>query len=82
MVGSRLNRLAEADPDAAPVEEHLLVCEEYGGRLAGWDAYLRATRAATRRQAVMPIIQPILSRLHGGSRSARRAPWSARSEGA
>jgi hypothetical protein len=27
--------------DAAPVEEHLLVCEECRARLAGWDAYVR-----------------------------------------
>jgi hypothetical protein len=30
--------------DAAPVEEHLLVCEECRERLAGWDAYVRAAR--------------------------------------
>jgi len=24
--------------DGAPVEEHLLVCQEYGALLAGWDA--------------------------------------------
>ena len=39
-----LGRLAEAQ--AAPVEEHLLVCEECRGRLAGWDGYPRAMRAA------------------------------------
>ena len=33
-----LDRLAE--PDAAPVEEHLLVCEERRERLAGWDEHV------------------------------------------
>jgi anti-sigma factor RsiW len=41
-----LNRLAEAG--AAPVEEHLLVCEECRERLAKFDACVRAMRAATR----------------------------------
>ena len=39
-----LGRLAEAD--AAPVEEHLLVCAECRTRLAGWDAYIGAIREA------------------------------------
>jgi anti-sigma factor RsiW len=39
-----LDRLAE--PDAAPVEEHLLICEQCQARLAGWDEYVRAMRAA------------------------------------
>lgn len=39
-----MDRLAE--PDAAPFEEHLLVCEECRARLAGWDAYVSAMRAA------------------------------------
>jgi hypothetical protein len=33
-------------PDAAPVEEHLLVCEERRERLAEWDGYVRAMRVA------------------------------------
>ena len=37
-----LDRLA----DTAPVEEHLLVCEDCRARLAEWDAYVRAIRAA------------------------------------
>lgn len=39
-----LGRLAEAH--AAPVEEHLLVCEECRQRLAEWDTYVAAMRAA------------------------------------
>ncbi len=35
-----LNRLDETE--AAPIEEHLLVCEECRKRLAEWDAYARA----------------------------------------
>ena len=31
---------------AAPVEEHLLLCEECQARLADFDAYVRAMRAA------------------------------------
>jgi anti-sigma factor RsiW len=45
-----LNRLAE--PDAAPVEEHLLVCGKCRERLAGWDEYVGAMRAAMRGRAV------------------------------
>ena len=40
-----MERLPESD--TAPVEEHLLVCEECRERLAGWDAYIRAVRKAT-----------------------------------
>lgn len=32
--------------DAAPIKDHLLVCEECRGRLAGWYGYVRAIRAA------------------------------------
>lgn len=39
-----LGRLADAD--AAPVEEHLLVCAECRDRLAEWDEYVRAMRSA------------------------------------
>lgn len=39
-----LDRLAE--PDAAPVEEHLLVCEECRERLTECNAYVRAMRGA------------------------------------
>jgi anti-sigma factor RsiW len=39
-----LDRMAEVD--AAPVEEHLLVCEECRARLVEWDEYVRAMRAA------------------------------------
>ncbi len=39
-----LDRLTE--PQAAPVEEHLLICEECRVRLAGWDEYVGAMRAA------------------------------------
>ena len=35
-----------AAPNDAPVEEHLLLCEECGDRLAAWDEYVRAMRAA------------------------------------
>lgn len=42
-----LGRLTEAD--AAPVEEHLLVCEECRVRLAGWDEYVGAIRAALKQ---------------------------------
>jgi anti-sigma factor RsiW len=41
-----LGRLDESD--AAPVEEHLLTCAECRERLAQWDEYARAMRAATR----------------------------------
>jgi hypothetical protein len=37
-----------AEPDTAPVEEHLLVCEEHRERLAGLDEYVKAMRAAMR----------------------------------
>jgi anti-sigma factor RsiW len=43
-----LNRLPE--PEAAPVEEHLLVCEECRERLAGWDVYVVAMRGAMARE--------------------------------
>ena len=39
-----MERLPESD--TAPVEEHLLVCEECQARLAGVDVYVRAMRAA------------------------------------
>lgn len=39
-----MDRLTEAE--AAPVEEHLLVCEGCRERLAEWDEYVRAMRAA------------------------------------
>ena len=39
-----LDRLAE--PDAAPVEEHLLVCEECRERLVAWDDYVAAILGA------------------------------------
>jgi anti-sigma factor RsiW len=39
-----LDRLPDAA--AAPAEEHLLVCAECRERLAGWDEYVRAMRAA------------------------------------
>jgi predicted anti-sigma-YlaC factor YlaD len=38
--------------DTAPVEEHLLACEECRGRLAGRDAYVGSVRAAMRRAAL------------------------------
>ena len=38
--------------DAAPVEEHLLVCEECRVRLAEWDGYIRAMREAMRQAAL------------------------------
>ena len=38
-----LNRLPETD--AAPLEEHLLVCEECRARLAEWGQYVGAMRA-------------------------------------
>jgi hypothetical protein len=31
----------EFEPDAAPVKEHLLVCEKCHMRLVGWDEYVR-----------------------------------------
>jgi anti-sigma factor RsiW len=34
------------EPGAAPVEEHLLVCEECRTRLAGWGEDVGAMRAA------------------------------------
>jgi anti-sigma factor RsiW len=33
---------------SAPLEEHLLGCSGCQHRLAGWDDYIRATRAACR----------------------------------
>jgi hypothetical protein len=39
-----LNRLPESE--AAPFEEHLLVCEECRKRLAEWDAFVSGIRAA------------------------------------
>jgi anti-sigma factor RsiW len=39
-----LDRLPE--PDAAPVEEHLLVCGACRERLTEWDEYVAAMRAA------------------------------------
>jgi anti-sigma factor RsiW len=41
-----MERLPESD--TAPVEEHLLVCEECQARLADFDVYVRAMRAAMR----------------------------------
>ncbi|MCX6626318.1 MAG: hypothetical protein NTW28_01625 [Candidatus Solibacter sp.] len=41
-----LRRLA--DPETVPVEEHLLVCDYCQDRLAEWDLYCRAMRAACR----------------------------------
>jgi anti-sigma factor RsiW len=38
------DRLAEER--AAPVEEHLLVCDECRGRLAAWDTYVAEMREA------------------------------------
>jgi anti-sigma factor RsiW len=38
-----MERLPESD--TAPVEEHLLVCEECRVRLAEWDGYVRAMRS-------------------------------------
>jgi anti-sigma factor RsiW len=35
---------------AAPVEEHMLVCKKCRARLAGWDAYVGAMRAASLSQ--------------------------------
>jgi predicted anti-sigma-YlaC factor YlaD len=45
-----LDRPVEAD--AALVEEHLLVCEKCRERLAGWDEYVRAMRAAGQQTAL------------------------------
>lgn len=42
-----LGRLADAE--SAPIEEHMLVCAECRERLAGWDGYVRAMVAASRR---------------------------------
>jgi hypothetical protein len=36
------------EPEAAPLEEHLLVCKQCRVRLAEWDAYIAAVRAAIR----------------------------------
>jgi anti-sigma factor RsiW len=48
-----LDRFAE--PDAAPVEEHLLVCGECRGRLAAWDEYVAAMRAAIAGKSGRPL---------------------------
>ena len=37
--------------DTAPVEEHLLVCQECQARLADFDGYVRAIRAAMHRRS-------------------------------
>jgi anti-sigma factor RsiW len=47
-----LDRLAE--PDAASVEEHLLVCGECREQLAAWDEYVAAMRAAIPRYSRSP----------------------------
>ena len=49
-----LGRLASAA--SAPLEEHLLVCEHCQERLAGWDDYLRAMRAACRTSRQAPRV--------------------------
>ncbi|MCL5742619.1 MAG: hypothetical protein M1541_01640 [Acidobacteria bacterium] len=36
------------DTEAAPIEEHLLVCAECRDRLTGWDDYIAAMRKAMR----------------------------------
>ncbi len=45
-----LDRLA--DDKAAPVEEHLLVCEQCRERLSGLDEYVKAMRAALSKEGV------------------------------
>jgi anti-sigma factor RsiW len=60
-----LDRFAE--PDAAPVEEHLLVCGECRARLGGWDEYVRAMRVLA-HQAITADRDP--DRLRSSSRRA------------
>jgi anti-sigma factor RsiW len=47
-----LERLA--DERAAPVKEHLLVCEECRARQVGWDEDVGSVQAAMRRAARNP----------------------------
>jgi anti-sigma factor RsiW len=44
-----MGRLAEAE--AAPIEEHLLVCPLCQDRFAEWDTYIRSMQSAMRRIA-------------------------------
>jgi anti-sigma factor RsiW len=40
--------------DAAPVEEHLLVCEDCRARLTEWDDHIRVMREAMRGSRTVP----------------------------
>jgi anti-sigma factor RsiW len=51
-----MDRLDETD--AAPVEEHLLVCEGCRERLAEWDEYVRAMLAAMAVKEPSPAVTP------------------------
>ena len=48
-----LGRLAAAA--TAPAEEHLLACADCRDRLARWDEYIRAMRAACRTFRDVPL---------------------------
>jgi anti-sigma factor RsiW len=50
-----MKRLSETE--AAPVKEHLLVCAECRGRLAEWDAYIKAMRAALKQTSQLTVIR-------------------------
>lgn len=43
------------EPGAAPVEKHLLICEECWARLAEWDGHVRAMRTVASRSAATPV---------------------------
>ncbi len=59
-----MGRLAEAE--AAPLEEHLLVCPECQDRLAGWDEYIAAMRAAMEK-----LMLPLSQRTHNKAGDVR-----------
>ena len=59
--GYSLGRLDDAA--AAPADEHLLVCEACRNRLARWDQYVRALRAAGRTFRDLPLTRGAGGRL-------------------
>jgi anti-sigma factor RsiW len=59
---------AASEEECAPLEEHLLSCEECRERLERWDRYVRAMRAAAGELRRTPEFMEWLARVFGGQR--------------
>jgi hypothetical protein len=64
----RYSMRAVSEEECAPLEEHLLICEECRERLVQWDGYIRAMRAAAAELRQRPELTAWLAQVFRGQR--------------